>query len=151
MKDRNNWVPQTAKRFSNYLSRLRDKRISITRENRKTRSSRSRLTSKQRENILTKTNSRCHICGGVINDKWQADHILSYSKGGEHSEVNYLAAHNTCNNYRWHYTPEEFQEIMKLGIWVQTQIIKKTDIGNKVADKFVKYELNRIRRRVNSE
>ena len=147
MNDRNSWVPQTAKRYSNYLSRQREKRISITRKNRKTRLSRNRLTNNQREKILKKTNSRCHICGGKINSNWQADHILSYSKGGEHLEDNYLAAHSTCNNYRWHYSPEEFQEIMKLGIWTQTQIINKTKIGSDVSDKFVKHELSRIKRR----
>ena len=147
MNDRNSWVPQTAKRYSNFLSRQREKRRSITRENRKTRLSRNRLTSKQREKILRKTNSRCHICGGKISRDWQADHVLSYSKGGEHIEKNYLAAHVTCNNYRWHYTPEEFQEIMKLGIWVKTQIINKTQLGNEVSEKFVRYELSRIKRR----
>ena len=146
MRDR--WVPQSKIRFSNRLSRLRDKRIALTRDVRKKRSSRSRLTKNQRESVLKKTNSRCHICGGKLKKgQWQADHIHSYSKGGEHSEDNYLAAHAICNNYRWHYSPDEFQEIMKLGIWVRTQIINQTDIGMDVAEKFIKYEAQRIRRR----
>lgn len=147
MNDRDGWVPQTAKRYSNYLFRQREKRRFTTKKNREKRLARNSLTGKQRSEILKKTNSRCHICGGKINGNWQADHVLSYSKGGEHTEDNYLAAHNTCNNYRWHYTAEEFQEIMKLGIWAKTQIINKTKIGIEVADKFVKYEKSRIKRR----
>ena len=144
---RDSWVPQSAKRYSNYLSRLRLKRIEQVREIRKSRPPRASLTKRQRTNILKKTKSRCHICGGKITRKWQADHVLSHSKGGEHAEDNYLPAHNTCNNYRWHYTPEEFQEIMKLGIWVQNQIINQSNLGMEVAEKFVKYEQRRIKRR----
>ena len=141
------WVPQSAKRLSNYLFKLREKRREKTAKVRDVRIARRGLTKVQREKILKKTNARCHICGGKINGKWQADHVLSHSGGGEHSEDNYLAAHSTCNNYRWHYTPEEFQEIMKLGIWVRTQIIKQTSIGMDVAEKFVKHEQRRIKRR----
>ena len=144
---RDDWVPQTAKRLSNYLFRLREKRRSQVAANRKDRARRSGLTKNQRERILRKTNSRCHICGGKIKGKWQADHVLSYSSGGEHAEDNYLPAHSTCNNYRWHYSPEEFQEIMKLGIWIKTQIINQTSVGTQAADKYVKYEQNRIKRR----
>jgi hypothetical protein len=34
-----------------------------------------------------------------------------------------LPAHSTCNNYRWDYLPEEFQYILKLGVWASTQMI----------------------------
>jgi 5-methylcytosine-specific restriction endonuclease McrA len=147
---RDSWVPQSAKRFSNYLSRLRDKRVNQSAELRKTRPPRKRLTELQRASILNKTNAHCHICGGKINGDWHADHVLSYSKGGGHSEENYLAAHSTCNNYRWHYGAEEFQEIMKLGIWTKTQITRQTKLGMEVAEEFVKYEKNRIKRHKSS-
>jgi hypothetical protein len=90
---------------------------------------RVRLTQAQREEILNKTGKKCHICGGTITDRWEADHVLSHSKGGGHSVDNYLAAHPTCNNYRWDYMPEEFQEIMKLGIWMRTQVERNTKMG----------------------
>ena len=152
MNDRDIWVPQTGKRYSNYLSRQREKRKSETKSIRSTRAPRSQLTKSQRHAILLKTDSKCHICGGVIKgSKWQADHVVSYSKGGTHSVDNYLPAHSTCNNYRWHYRPEEFQEIMKLGIWVQNQIINKTKIGNEVAERFVQHETIRIKRRAQSK
>jgi hypothetical protein len=147
MKNRDNWVPLTATRYANRLSRLREKRRVVTKAFRKTRLSRSQLTPKQRENILHKTGAHCHICGGKIKGKWQADHVYAYSRGGQHTEDNYLPAHNTCNNYRWHYTPEEFQEIMRLGIWLKTQIIRRTHLGMAAAEQFVSYEKNRIKRR----
>jgi hypothetical protein len=54
-----------------------------------------------------------------------------------------------CNNYRWDYLPEEFQEILKLGVWLRTQIENKKKIGLDTADKFIKYEHQRISRRKN--
>lgn len=144
---RDNWVPESAKRFADYLSKMRQKRKSLKAAIRKERPNRRSLTKQQRENVLKKTNSRCHICGGKIEGKWHADHILSHSKGGDHSEDNYLPAHSTCNNYRWDYNPDEFQEIMKLGIWIRTQIINQTNVGMEVAEKFVNHETSRIKRR----
>ena len=144
---RDSWVPNSVKRYSNYLSRLREKRKSLKAEIRKERPSRSRLTKKQRENILTKTNARCHICGGKINGEWHADHVLSYSKGGEHTVDNYLPAHKICNNYRWDYLAEEFQEILKLGVWARTQAERQTTAGKQIAEGFAKYENQKLRRR----
>src|SRR4051794_18977250 len=71
---------------------------------------RATLTKAERRQVLSKTNNRCHICGGKIDGAvWQADHVLAHSTGGEHSVDNYLPAHSLCNNYRWHYDAEEFQ------------------------------------------
>jgi len=147
MIERDSWVPSTADDYAKFLSEQREARRSVIQKNRETRLARNSLSPTQRHEILKKTNSRCHICGGEIGEKWQADHVLSYSKGGEHSVGNYLPAHNTCNNYRWHYSPEEFHEILKLGVWAKTQVINGTSIGVEIAEKFVKYEVNRIKRR----
>jgi hypothetical protein len=64
--------------------------------------------------------------GGPVGEIWQADHVLSHSGGGASTEENYLPAHILCNNYRWHYTAEELQQILKLGVWTRTQIQKLT-------------------------
>lgn len=69
-----------------------------------------------------KTGGPCHICGGLIDGRWQADHVLAYSGGGGHAADNYLPAHELCSIYRWDYLAEEFQEILKLGVWARTQI-----------------------------
>jgi hypothetical protein len=60
---------------------------------------------------------------------------------------NYLPAHKTCNNYRWHYSPEEFQIILKLGVWLRTQIEKETTIGKAAGAAFVAHDLRRAARR----
>jgi hypothetical protein len=83
----------------------------------------------------------------VEGDAWQADHVMAHSAGGVHGIDNYLPAHSLCNNYRWDYLPEEFQYILKLGVWTRTQIERGTPIGNDVANAFATYETRRIKRR----
>ena len=45
---------------------------------------RKTLRSAERKKVLEVTGKRCHICGGLIDDKqpWQADHVLAHSQGG---------------------------------------------------------------------
>lgn len=94
--------------YSSYLAELhRNREISKANEKQKG-IKRQSLTKDERLLVLSKTDSRCHICGGKIDGAWDADHVLSHSKGGVHSEDNYLPAHKTCNNYRWEYLAEEF-------------------------------------------
>jgi 5-methylcytosine-specific restriction endonuclease McrA len=144
---RESWVPADEQEYAQFLSGLRNERRAIKAAERLQRGPRQPLGKEQRQEVLDKTAGRCHICGGVISGAWEADHVLSHSKGGSHSVDNYLPAHRTCNNYRWDYTPAEFQEIMKLGIWVRNQIEKNTLIGTGVAKSFVKHEARRISRR----
>lgn len=133
--------------YSTYLANLHSARESSKAEEKLRGRKRQHLTGLERDEILKKTDSRCHICGGEIDGLWDADHVLSHSKGGEHSIDNYLPAHKTCNNYRWDYLAQEFQEIMKLGVWARTQVEKETKVGKQIAEKFVKYEIQRIKRR----
>jgi 5-methylcytosine-specific restriction endonuclease McrA len=80
------------------------------------------LTKSERRTVLRKTGRRCHICGGLIRGKWQADHVLAHSGRGTHEADNYLPAHTLCNNYRWDYLAAEFQYILKLGVWVKHRL-----------------------------
>jgi len=105
-----------------------------------------RLNASERAQVLEKTGGRCHICGGDITGYWHADHVLAHSAGGQHTVDNYLPAHKTCNNYRWDYLPQEFGLILKLGVWVRTQIEKGTPIGANIEQKFTAYEAKRIGR-----
>jgi hypothetical protein len=140
---------QSITRFANRLKKLHALRVKGKVDNPARRQS---LALKEREIILRKTGKRCHICGGKIKrgEAWQADHILAHTLGGKHSIENYLPAHSICNNYRWHYEAEEFQWILKLGVWTRTQIEKRSWLGIAIADKFIKHELNRISRQRNS-
>jgi hypothetical protein len=109
---------------------------------------RRRLTAGERRAILAKTDGRCHICGGSVKRKrWQADHVLAHSGGGPHTVDNYLAAHALCNNYRWDYLAEEFQWILKIGVWARTQIERRKPLGLELAKQFMAYEKRRVARR----
>jgi len=106
------------------------------------------LTPAERKKVLAKTSGRCHICGGTVEgEQWQADHVTARSAGGLHTIDNYLPAHTICNNYRWDYLPEEFQYILKLGVWARTQIERGTPVGNDIASAFEAYETRRSKRR----
>ncbi len=129
---RDNWIPEDPNAYQAFILKLRQEREARKKGN---RAERRGLSKKSRAVILEKTGGRCHICGGKIEDYWEADHVLAHSGGGEHSTDNYLPAHWVCNNYRWDYLPEEFQEILRLGVWLRTQIEYQTGIGQKAAAK----------------
>lgn len=106
----------------------------------------SRLTKKERLIILSKTDSKCHVCGKEISlTEFQADHVVSHISGGIHRIDNYLPACFICNNYRWHYLPEELQLILKIGVWAKTEIENKTTLGNLMVVKFVNKEKRRVK------
>ena len=150
MYKRDVWVPNDAAGYAAFLTELQEKGAEAKALNKQKNKKRVPPSPHDRELILQKTGSRCHICGGAIDgDDWVADHIAPHSKGGDSSVDNYLPAHRTCNHYKWDFTPEEVQEILKLGVFVRTQIVKRTKIGMNVAEKFVKYEQQRIKRRKN--
>lgn len=130
------------------LAKLHVERRNRVVSRRDERMRRTSLTLADRREILSKTGGRCHICGGQINaGSWEADHILAHSTGGKHSVENYLPAHSVCNNYRWHYDAEEFQWILKLGVWMRTQIEKGTSIGREAGQKFCNHDTRRAGRR----
>jgi hypothetical protein len=105
------------------------------------------LNEDERNRVLAKTGGNCHICGGDVGEGWQADHVRAYSAGGTDDVANYLAAHKLCNNYRWDYSPEEFQMIVKIGVWARTQIERKTLLGRGMCEAFVTSEVRREKRR----
>lgn len=105
------------------------------------------LTRKQRQTVLHKTNSRCHVCGIDIEfNNFHADHVKSHITGGVHAENNYLPSCSTCNNLRWHYSPEEIQVIMKLGRWLKTKILEESEESLSLANEFVKHDM-RLRKK----
>jgi hypothetical protein len=80
-------------------------------------------------------------CGGeVTENKFAADHVHSHAAGGEHKLANYLPAHRLCNGCRWFYSPEEFQWILRMGIWARKQMEDKKPIGVEMGPIFLKHE-----------
>jgi 5-methylcytosine-specific restriction endonuclease McrA len=138
----------SAEEFSTRLRELRAVRLNKKLAMRKVIAGRRSLATSERKAILEKTDNKCHICGGEICGPWDADHVFSHSLGGVHGVSNYLPAHPICNNYRWFYGTEEFQWILKLGVWLRTRIEKKDRIGLDAANLFLRYEERRNGRRV---
>ena len=135
-------------RFAARLQKLKDRRYQEVSLRRDKGVRRQRLTKADREEVLRKTGRRCHICGGLIDgNDWQADHVMAHSTGGEHAVDNFLPAHTICNNYRWHYGPEEFQWILKLGVWLKTQIVEDKPIGRTAGQAFCDNDCRRAGRR----
>lgn len=127
-------------RLRNRLIKLHEKRKASKQPAKRTK----RLTKSERAEILSKTDGKCHICGQKLSvDKFQADHVVSHVRGGQHHVDNYLPACFVCNNYRWHYLPEELQLILKIGVWARTEMEKGTGLGDLMAAKFVAKESRR--------
>lgn len=145
---REDWAPANGTEYSQYLKQLRSDRRALKSDSDAPGRKRMPLSTAERELVLAKTAGRCHICGGlIVGSNWHADHVLAHSGGGTHAVDNYLAAHPTCNNYRWDYLDDEFQEILRLGVWLRTQIERESPIGRDAASAFAKYEQSRLRRR----
>ncbi len=113
------------------LSYLHGKRKTPHEKHRAEHRRRKTLRGTARKKVLDVTGKRCHICGGLIDDgqSWQADHVLAHSADGPHSPENYLPAHGLCNHYRWDYLSEEFQWILKMGVWARTLMQKSSPKG----------------------
>lgn len=143
-------IAATPEAFAELLQEFRLTRRRRRKEIRATVALRQSLSPAEREEVFRKTGGRCHICGGSVDGKWQADHVFPHSAGGAHAADNYLPAHALCNNYRWDYSADEFQAILKLGVWVRREIMHKSTLGLEVADRYLTYERSRTRRRVES-
>jgi 5-methylcytosine-specific restriction endonuclease McrA len=140
-------IAATPEAFAEFLHQLRLIRRRRQAELRETIAPRQPLSPAERKAVFRKTAGRCHICGGAIDGKWHADHVFSHSAGGAHAADNYLPTHALCNNYRWDYSADEFQTILKLGVWVRTEIEHKSTLGLKVADRYLAHERSRNGRR----
>jgi 5-methylcytosine-specific restriction endonuclease McrA len=140
-------LPRSAIRLAQRLRELR-----LDRRKRKATQlglaqSRKRLSGYDRRAVWEKTGGRCHICGESVGKRWQADHVFPRSTGGTHSAENYLPAHRLCNNYRWDYSPEELQWVLKIGIWARKQIETGSPLGVRISEVFYRYEIRRQKRR----
>ena len=62
--------------FAKFLKGMRSKRESTKAVEKVNKPKRHPLKPKERKLILSKTDGRCHICGGLVGDSWHADHIL---------------------------------------------------------------------------
>ena len=140
-------LPTSTQQLAERLRHLRSTRRNRNAERRKEHLPRKALSPSERKVILKKTANRCHVCGGKVRSKWEADHVLAHSGGGVHDADNYLAAHALCNNYRGDYTAEEFQWVIKIGVWARREIERESRIGSEIGRCFFTHEIRRQKRR----
>ena len=69
--------------------------------------------------------------------------MKNHTGGGSSLAENFLPACRTCSNYRWHYSHEELQWILKIGVWVRHNIAKRTKVGLLTASAFISKEVGR--------
>jgi 5-methylcytosine-specific restriction endonuclease McrA len=104
-------------------------------------------TPRARKLIFEKTGGLCHICGGQLDSKWSADHVMPFAGGGKNTIDNFLPACHTCNRLKWHRTPEIIRLIMQLGIYARKEIQHETPLGRKIATMFQRKEKTNLARR----
>jgi hypothetical protein len=137
-------LPSCPEDLANRLRQLRKERHD---QDRLTRM-RSRARAEQRPEILNKTGSRCHICGGEIptDSYWEADHVYPEAAGGDSKTDNFLAAHGLCNTAKWDHRGEEFQWVLKIGVWAKKQMEGRTVLGQQMLQLFWEREQQRVKR-----
>lgn len=47
--------------------------------------------------VFTRDKGICWLCKLPVEEKWELDHIVPLSKGGEHNYTNVAVAHRSCN------------------------------------------------------
>ena len=143
-------LPRSPELLARQLRRIRTARVRRNARRRAKPVRRQALTPRNRAIVLAKTAGRCHLCGGLIAERWSADHVLAHSGGGRHAVDNYLPAHGLCNGYRWSYLPEEFQWALKIGVWARFQMEQRSAFGEAMLRRFFDYECSREARRIRS-
>ena len=113
----------------------------------RTQAKRNNPSKAMREQIFRKTEGKCHICGGELDKKWHADHVLPHASGGKDTVDNFLGSCSVCNMARWYFSPDEIKLILKLGRLAQTEIRKNTTLGKSIAKKYIAAEEQKENRR----
>jgi 5-methylcytosine-specific restriction endonuclease McrA len=144
-------LPVSPDELTQRLRDLHEKRRKVRKERRKLKQGRRRpLTEEERREAFSKTGGNCHLCGGDINEsgdgelpkehRFVVDHVVPKAVGGEDAAHNYLAAHGLCNGCKWFYSPEEFQWILRMGVWARKQMEDATKIGREIRVLFLQNE-----------
>jgi 5-methylcytosine-specific restriction endonuclease McrA len=95
------------------------------------------LDSDARKRILAKTGGRCHVCGEPLGKEWSADHVQPRARGGEDAEANFLPACRTCNAARWHRRPRVIRRMLRLGVYLLSEVDRGSTLGNRVRDYYL--------------
>lgn len=89
-----------------------------------------------RKLIRQKTNGRCHVCGGPLGRKWQADHVRPRARGGESEYDNYLPCCSICNRAGWKSRSRVIRAILRYGVFAHKQVRGKSSFGREFLRRF---------------
>ena len=117
----------------------------------KTKSTRKNPSTADRKKIYSKTEGKCHICGGELGSMWHADHVLPHAFGGEDTVNNFLGSCATCNGARWYFSPQEIRLVLKIGRLALAEIRNGSRLGRKIAEKHLQEEEQREARRASNK
>jgi hypothetical protein len=93
---------------------------------------RGSLTTAERVAVFKKTGGTCHVCGGRVGRRWQADHVVPHRLGGQAVHENYLPICKECNRLRWFHSPPVIRLIMRLGVYAKLEIRRETELGERL-------------------
>jgi 5-methylcytosine-specific restriction endonuclease McrA len=96
------------------------------------------VRSRDRHTIRAITGGRCHVCGGRVGRRWQADHVVAIKLGGDNGSKNFLPICKPCNRLRWHYSPRVLRMVLLIGVYAKDEILGDTRLGNQLLEMVVR-------------
>jgi 5-methylcytosine-specific restriction endonuclease McrA len=87
----------TAAKYARYAKNNPHKRRDIDARRRARIANAPRVEKIDREYIIARDNSTCHICGKRVTTQLELDHLVPLAKGGSHTADNLRVAHKWCN------------------------------------------------------
>ncbi len=70
------------------------------------------ITAKDIKQLMVSQNETCHYCGTNITDNYEVDHMIPLSRSGSNTVDNICLTCPSCNERKWHRTPEEFRNLI---------------------------------------
>ncbi len=115
---------------------------------------RAGISKSLREKVWNLVSGRCHICGKRIKKyakhreygRWHIGHIKAHNRGGSETMGNLLPICRDCNLILKDSGSKRIKKILRLGVWGENEIRRKTRLGKELAQMYIKRKLVRIRR-----
>ena len=118
---------------------------------------RVKISKSLREESWYRVPGRCRICGKRIRKdakageygRWHAGHIVAYNNSGSTEIANLLPTCRDCNLILKDSSSKRIKKILRLGVWGDNEIRRKTELGKQLARLYRDRKLANIKRRCN--